>query len=609
MLDLADPAAWPPPPARPDPGSGQGGAGAEAWTMAVQAAAVSALVPGAVGGVVLAAGPGPARDAWIAALVACRTALAGEDAATRHRLPVGCPAERVSGGLDLAATLAAGRRIEAPGIVARAAGAILLAPAAEAMAPATAAALAAALEASPAPLVVAFDEGAADEGLAAALDDRLTLRLALGAVALGDLGAATAPSPAALKAAAGRIGRVTLDDTALAALAGLAAGMGLGSLRLLRGAAAVARALAALDGRLAVEEDDLAGAVRLVLAPRARCWPAPAEEAEDESPPEPPQDPPADSDEAPDPPEDDDETEPDPGELAERVLEAMAANLPEGQLAALAAAARAGRGKGGARQGARRRAAARGRPAGVRPGLPGGGRRLGLAETLAAAAPWQRLRGGGSGRLQVRRDDLRLRRLEAPAEALTVFVVDASGSAAMARLAEAKGAVEILLAEAYRRRDRVALVAFRGRGAELVLAPTRALARARRALAGLPGGGATPLASGLEAALALAAAARREGQAAQVVVLTDGRANIARDGQPGRAGARADAEAAARALAAEAGVLVVDTAARPSREARSLAEGSGARYIALPGADAGRIADAARALRGDGAPARQPGRR
>ncbi|MEO0763300.1 MAG: DEAD/DEAH box helicase, partial [Pseudomonadota bacterium] len=76
----------------------------------------------------------------------------------------------------------------------------------------------------------------------------------------------------------------------------------------------------------------------------------------------------------------------------------------------------------------------------------------------------------------MRRDDLRLRRLEAPAEALTVFVVDASGSAAMARLAEAKGAVEILLAEAYRRRDRVALVAFRGRGAELVLAPTREFA-------------------------------------------------------------------------------------------------------------------------------------
>ncbi|MEO1331798.1 MAG: VWA domain-containing protein, partial [Pseudomonadota bacterium] len=116
-----------------------------------------------------------------------------------------------------------------------------------------------------------------------------------------------------------------------------------------------------------------------------------------------------------------------------------------------------------------------------------------------------------------------------------------------------------------------ALVAFRGRGAELVLAPTRALARARRALAGLPGGGATPLASGLEAALALAAAARREGQAAQVVVLTDGRANIARDGQPGRAGARADAEAAARALAAEAGVLghrPATTLDRPARAER-----------------------------------------
>ena len=68
----------------------------------------------------------------------------------------------------------------------------------------------------------------------------------------------------------------------------------------------------------------------------------------------------------------------------------------------------------------------------------------------------------------------------------------------MQRLAEVKGAIELLLADCYVRRDNVALVAFRGRGAEVALAPTRSMARARRALASLPGGGGTPIANGLD---------------------------------------------------------------------------------------------------------------
>ena len=127
-------------------------------------------------------------------------------------------------------------------------------------------------------------------------------------------------------------------------------------------------------------------------------------------------------------------------------------------------------------------------------GVPGGGRRLSVIDTLRAAAPWQKLR-GASGRVVIRRDDLRVRRYQTRAEVLTIFAVDASGSAAVARLAEAKGAVELLLAEAYVKRAYVALVAFRGTTAELLLPPTRSLVRAKRGLAGLPGGGGTPLAA------------------------------------------------------------------------------------------------------------------
>jgi magnesium chelatase subunit D len=114
--------------------------------------------------------------------------------------------------------------------------------------------------------------------------------------------------------------------------------------------------------------------------------------------------------------------------------------------------------------------------------------------------------------VEVRRDDFRVGRFEQRSQSTTIFVVDASGSSAFNRLAEAKGAVELLLADCYVRRDRVALLAFRGRGAELLLPPTRSLVRAKRSLAGLPGGGGTPLAAGIDAAAALADAVRRRGE-------------------------------------------------------------------------------------------------
>jgi magnesium chelatase subunit D len=147
----------------------------------------------------------------------------------------------------------------------------------------------------------------------------------------------------------------------------------------------------------------------------------------------------------------------------------------------------------------------------------------------------------------VRRGDFRLRRFHQSTRTTTIFVVDASGSAALHRLAEAKGAVELLLAECYVRRDRVALLSMRGEAAEILLPPTSSLARAKRSLAGMPGGGGTPLAAGFAAALALADGVKRGGQTPVGVFMTDGRPNIALGGAPGRPGAEADALAAAGA--------------------------------------------------------------
>ena len=182
---------------------------------------------------------------------------------------------------------------------------------------------------------------------------------------------------------------------------------------------------------------------------------------------------------------------------------------------------------------------------------------------------------------------------------VTIFAVDASGSSALARLAEAKGAVELLLAEAYVKRAQVALVAFRGAVAEILLPPTRSLARARRALAELPGGGGTPLAAGLNAARELAELARGRGRTPFVVVLTDGRANIAADGSAVRATAERDATAAAEAIGL-AGIdcAFVDISARPRPEGAALAAAMRARYLPLPRADAATMHAAVKSAQG-----------
>jgi len=565
------------------------------WTDALLAARLLAVDPAGLGGAALRAPPGPVREAWLAAL---RGALPA--GAPWRRLPGGIAEGRLLGGLDLAATLAAGRPVAERGLLTEADGGVVIAAMAERMPPATAAQIAPVLDTgelvaerdglalrAPARIaLVALDEGiTAEETPPAALLERLAFRLDLARIPPRDLPAAT---PADAAAARALLSRVTVDDAVLGALCQAAAVLGIASLRAPVLALRVARAAAALDGRVAVTEDDAALAARLVLAPRATTLPA------EEAPPEEP--PPA---EEPPPPTDQDETDtpppPDPGELAELLLEAAVASLPPNLLNALRVqqAARSG---GAGKAGASKASPKRGRPIGTRAGLPGNGNRLALVETLRAAAPWQRLRGRDGARLEIRRDDLRIRRFKARSETATIFAVDASGSSALNRMAEAKGAVELLLADCYVRRDQVALLAFRGTAAELLLPLTSSLVRARRSLAALPGGGGTPIAAALDAALALADLVRRKGQTPLLVVLTDGRANVARDGKGGRPRAEAEAlEAAAALRAARIAAVLVDTSPRPQEQGRRLADAMGAKYLPLPYADAATLSRAVKA--------------
>jgi len=254
-----------------------------------------------------------------------------------------------------------------------------------------------------------------------------------------------------------------------------------------------------------------------------------------------------------------------------------------------------------ARGGPPARALRRGRPIGVMPGDPRRGYRLHLPGTLKTAAPWQKLRRTGDAerdsRLQVRADDFRVVRFKTRQQTTRIFVVDASGSAAAQRLAETKGAIELLLAESYATRDQVALIAFRGDSAELVLPPTRALARAKRELAGLPGGGATPLAAGIHAAHALALDLQRKGQHPVLIFMTDGRANVALDGSTGHQAAGEEARETAQMIRIQGwDCLLVDTARRPRPKARAIAEAMGARYLPLPQGGASSLSGAAAEL-------------
>jgi magnesium chelatase subunit D len=190
--------------------------------------------------------------------------------------------------------------------------------------------------------------------------------------------------------------------------------------------------------------------------------------------------------------------------------------------------------------------------------------KLHLAATVQAAAPHQRARGRSGPGLVVRRDDMRQATREGREGNLVLFVVDASGSmAARKRMGAVKGAVLSLLLDAYQRRDKVGLITFRGKGAELALPPTSSVDAAAARLESLPTGGRTPLAQGLLKAQDVLRIERLRDPSRRplMVVVTDGRATAA-----GSKDAFPTALRAARLHAAEGtAAVVVDCETGPVR--------------------------------------------
>lgn len=569
---------------------------------------VLAVDPIGLGGIALRGMPGPGRDAALETLADLL-----DDQGPLLHVPINASDDRLLGGLDIAATLKSGRPLTERGLFERADGGMLVMAMAERLPERSVALLTQALDTRRVVIerdglsavrscrfgVVALDESLTeDEHLAQPLADRLAFALWTDALSARDLRDSEFDFED-VRRARKSVAEVIVGDDALEAITQTALMLGVGSLRPALMTVTAARALAALHDAPEVSKEHATYAVRLVLAHRALQF------ASDEAPEPPPPEPSEESEQPqesqqqqPQEPESEDESSPPSQEqsrqeMVDSVVEAAQALLPEQLLKALAAglprkAQRVGRGAS-----ARAAKQRRGRPVGVRNVSRLGDDKLNILATAKAAAPWQPLRDASPGRLRVYPEDFRITRYKSKTQNTTIFVVDASGSSAAQRLAEVKGAVELLLAECYVTRAEVAVVAFRKTHAEVLLPPTRSLTRAKRQLAELPGGGATPLASAIDVTRELCVQIRRLGGQPSVVFLTDGSGNVGRDGTPGHPDATEHALSAARELCElQVGCVLVDTARRPRQRARKLAEALGCRYLPLPYADSGALASA-----------------
>ncbi len=618
----------------------------DAWHDALTSLQLLQLDPHGFGGVCLRAPHGPVREHWLRALANLGVALV--------KVPGSVDLERLLGGIDLGTTLQTGQLHMQAGLLQQADQGLVCLPMAERLSPALSAPLVQALDTHRVPAthhhspahttrfgVVALDESLADEpGVQTALQERLALWLDLHTLSPSDImhgaelainnpsdGDAALPirlSPGALAQARERLASIRATDAQLQALCASAQALGIGSLRVPSLALRVACNHAALNGRHALDDEDLGFAARCVLAPRATQWPSEpsAEQPSDASPPPQstkPPDPPSAQDHGPsgdgadDPASLPDAPSPEPSaeDLQEMMVAAALASLPPHMLDALATQAGSRHTHTTGRSGQTRAGQQRGRPLPPRPGRPGGHARLHVLATLRAAAPRQRLRQSqpmaaapaqpptpARAGVIIRAEDFHIQRYQQRASSCLILALDASGSAALQRLAEAKGAVELLLQQSYARRDSVCIVAFRGANAQLLLPATRSLVRAKRAMTGLPGGGGTPLGLALKMAHEQAAQLQRQGVTPILVVLSDGRANVSLQGLGGRSQAQADALLWGHQWQLSGHrALWIDTSMQPDAKAQQLASTMGASYLPMPQVQAQRMAQAMNTLR------------
>lgn len=208
---------------------------------------------------------------------------------------------------------------------------------------------------------------------------------------------------------------------------------------------------------------------------------------------------------------------------------------------------------------------------------------LAFDATIRAAAPFQKLRENNGCALNIKPEDLRQKVREKRIGNTFLFAVDASGSmGARERMRAVKGAIFYMLQEAYQKRDRVGMIAFRRQKAQVLLPVTRSVDLAQKCLAEMPTGGKTPLADGLAVSLlTLSLLSKRDKELEPVLILvTDGRANAVEEGDDPVASALQMAE---RIRKAKITSVVIDTEADFIKLglAKQIAAAMGANYYTL----------------------------
>lgn len=515
-------------------------------------------------GAIIASRSGSAKSLLARAFVTIYGALSKQPQKSNLQpveLPIGVTEDRLLGGLDLERTLATGKREVSAGLLALADGRVLYVDSVNLLEPETAAHLANALDSRRVSieresisathsadfvLVATFnpDEGAPSSLLRdrvglivespddVGLDERSQIierdfRFEKDPAGLAEeFEFETAQIRQAIGAARKRLPRVRVSKKQRRQIAQIAMRLAVEGNRADVFALKAARANAALSGRNSVADEDVIAAVQFVLAPRASALPSDRDaQASD----------PRRSANEPD--HSDDRQTADPGEIENAIIAAMDARAPDDLLAAEKQRSRT------SRAGKRFKGASSGRGRYVRSEARRTREsRIAIDSTLRAAAPFQLRRRlaekslaimgtqadeSEARRVKIEPHDLRYKKFKHRSGSMFIFAVDASGSMALNRMAQAKGALIRLLGEAYLHRDKVALISFRGKGAEVLLAPTRSVELAKRLVDALPVGGGTPLSAGVLKAIELARHSRLQGFAQAVLVLfTDGRANV-----------------------------------------------------------------------------------
>uniref|UniRef100_Q3AQ52 Mg-protoporphyrin IX chelatase n=1 Tax=Chlorobium chlorochromatii (strain CaD3) TaxID=340177 RepID=Q3AQ52_CHLCH len=560
-------------------------------------------------------------------------------------LPLNVTEDRLIGGVDLEATLASGQRVVQHGVLSKAHGGVLYVDSLSLLDSSAVSHIMDAMsrgevlvereglsEVHPAKFMLVGTYDPTDGEVRMGLLDRIGIiapftaqndyraRKKIVSVVLGERDAEDVQDElnmlvGFIKAAREQLQHVAISDDKIRALIQTALSLGVEGNRADIFAIRAALASAALAQRNDVDEEDMKQAIKLVLVPRATRMPDREADAADAPPqeemPPPPEETDMEDEEAPaDAPDSDgdaeEEKEETPDMLEELMMEAVETELPDNILnISLASKKKTTTGSRGEALNFKRGRFVRSQPGEVRSG------KVALIPTLISAAPWQearrrdsKLAGKSKSALIITKDDVKIKRFRDKSGTLFIFMVDASGSMALNRMRQAKGAVASLLQNAYVHRDQVALISFRGKQAQVLLPPSQSVDRAKRELDVLPTGGGTPLASALFVGWETAKQARVKGiSQIMFVLITDGRGNIGLQSsfdptaeKPSKEELEKEVEALSASISADGiAAIVIDTQMNylSRGEAPKLAQRLNGRYFYLPNAKADQIVEAA----------------